>query len=487
MKIVLFATVIGLTSTPFCGLPSNPQPPPGTHELGIPFQQWIHSGACSAANVSMWVRHRGTPYPSSQQDIIDYMAWEYWWEVGPDGSMSVWAIQQALWEWSNINARDEFYAGPDEKRRAVADIKRGINDGNPSIVITNFGLHSRLVKGGRWTQLPNYQPSVEFITTHDPADFGPRSDTVGFWIDFVGAGEPRANSPYIRSVQWYWQRGSGGAALAEFDYWGGTYYGEEDPPEGCPECPPIMARKESPRLFHALKNWFTRPAVRMTNRNLAAASAPFEKATQDRRPGQRRKVGPEYQAQHPVRRYNFVPKPYATDRAGVVENMWAAFTQTHLSEVEGWEDLQTLIAENRIGVSSVHPVQSLTGLPNYWLITIQADGRPIAQALVNDVGWLLSVMRAGSGRTVNEPKTPEWARLVAAEMGYARPNVRLVHMSNNVTPMSGSSDYVPFFEISSVGQPSTYVAQDGTAYRVDPAGTGRAFWRDGERRLVRVR
>jgi hypothetical protein len=132
-------------------------------------------------------------------------------------------------------------------------------------------------------------------------------------------------------------------------------------------------------------------------------------------------------------------------------------------------------------------VQSLTGLPDYWLVTIEAGGARIAQALVSEVGWLLSVMRAEPGRDVDEPKTYDWARSVASDLGYARPQIRMIHMSNNVTPMSGSADYVPFFEVSAAGRASVYVAQDGSAYRVDQQGNGRAFWRDGVRRRLRVR
>lgn len=483
MKVLPLLLAVSLL-TPFCTYPSNPQPPPGSHQLPITFQQWIHSGACSATHVSMWVRYKGTPYPSSQQDIISYMSFEFPSEVGPDGSMSVWAIQQALWEWSFFNTRDEFYVSQ-EKRQAVADLKKGITVGNPTIVITNYGLHSRMAKGGSWMQLPNYQPNVEYITTFDPADYGPRSDTVGYWVDYVGAGEPGGS--YIRAIQVSGQRGSGLADLAEFDYWGGTYYGEEDPPDGCPECQPIEP-EHSTSLLRPVLRLFAKPlSTRLAAGSTSSWALTTQTGAQRRLSNRRRPVGPEEQRNHAVRRIIYVPKPHANTAADVVENLMAGMRQTNLSTVEEWADLDALLAQRRITISSVDRIQSLSGHPEYWLLTLRSDGQPFAQALVSEVGWLLSVMRAYPGVTVLEPKAVTWAKGVVAELGYSAPEVRRVHMSNNLTRMSGSAEYDPFFEVTSPGQPPVYVTQEGAVYKVDAAGTGIAFWTDGQRRLARIR
>lgn len=60
-------------------------------------------------------------------------------------------------------------------------------------------------------------------------------------------------------------------------------------------------------------------------------------------------------------------------------------------------------------------------------------------------------------------------------------------MINNVTRMSGSADYDPFFELTTGGREPVYLAQDGAAYRIDAKGAGVALWKEGARRLSRIR
>jgi hypothetical protein len=484
MRLVVLALVAATALTPRgCGMPSNPQPPPGEHHLPITFQHWIYPGACSAANVSMWVRYKGTPYPSSQQEIIDYMWDWYYWDVGPDGSLSPWAVQQALWEWSRIDTRDDFYTGESEKRQAVADMKKGISVGNPTIVITDGQLHSKLVVGGTWTQLPNYQPNVEYILTADPQDYGPRNDTVGYWLSSVGNAD--YTGLYVRLIQTYGQRYSAVAELAEFEYWGGTYYGDENPPDGCPECPPIMAAP-APDWLHSVVSLLKRPAAlrASVNPRSGAGSRPSNigQSAADRP----RLIGPQQQKNHAVRRFIFVPKPHARTREDVVANVMAGMDQTNLRNAEGWEDLDSLRPAGRISATGVDYVESLTGYAPYWIVTLRADGVPFAQALVSEAGWLLSIMRVRGGATVPEIRSSEWARGVATGLGYRASRARRVHMSNNLTRDAGSADYHPFYEITSAGEPPLYVSQDGHVFRVDSHGKGIGFWKDGERRFTRI-
>ena len=121
------------------------------------------------------------------------------------------------------------------------------------------------------------------------------------------------------------------------------------------------------------------------------------------------------------------------------------------------------------------------------MIGIYADGRPYARALVSEAGWLLSAMRFAPGDPDVDTKPVEWAREIASAEGHVSPQIRFVHMYNNLTHVSGSADYDPFFEVSSPGRPTLYVAQDGSAFEADQLGVGIGFWRDGQHRFTRIR
>jgi hypothetical protein len=61
-------------------------------------------------------------------------------------------------------------------------------------------------------------------------------------------------------------------------------------------------------------------------------------------------------------------------------------------------------------------------------------------------------------------------------------------MYNNLTAGSGSAGYDPFFEITSPGHETVYLAQDSSLFKIDAgAGSGKAFWKDGERHFSKIR
>lgn len=488
MKTKLLALAICLSATacynPFSLPPS--QPTIGDHQLPIGFQHWIYPGACSAADISMWVKYRWTPYPAEQQDIIDYMYFWYPFAVGPDGSLSVEGIETALWEYSFIPTQRQFYVGDDDKRRAVADMKKGISVGNPTIVITDSGLHAKMVKGASWQQLANFQPSVDYITTADPANYAPTNDTVAYFLQYVGNAD--FTGTFMDLVETTGQHYSALDELADYDNWGGTYYGDETPSDGCDDCPPLEAGLLAQSFGMALK--LIRPGspirASLTSSRVFGSPASF-RFQQPSTKSRSRPVGPGQQRNHAVRRYIYVPNPHAHRAGDVKQNLLAALQQTKLREVEGWEDLDALLAGHRISVTAVEHVDSLSRHPEYWLLSLRADGQSYARALVSEEGWLLSVMRVPPSVAIVEPASASWAATVAASEGYPSAPIRRVHMYNNLTLRSGSAGYDPFFEITAPGRDPIYVAEDGSVYRLDSAGSGVAFWRDGKRHFTRIR
>jgi hypothetical protein len=60
-------------------------------------------------------------------------------------------------------------------------------------------------------------------------------------------------------------------------------------------------------------------------------------------------------------------------------------------------------------------------------------------------------------------------------------------MYNNLTPGTGSADYHPFFEITSPNREAMYLVEDGSLFKIDARGSGRAFWKDGEHHFTKIR
>ena len=458
-----------------CYNPTNPNPSTGDHELNVSYQIQESSFWCSLADASMWIRYVGSPYASGQSDILDYMNATYPWDVGYGGSLAQAGIQAALSDFSGISTDDEFYTGDAEKRRAVADLQKGIANGNPTIVVTQSGLHAILVKGASWHQLGDYQPNLDYITYHDPGYAGNISDSVGYFAEYSGAGD--ANADFFELIERTGQYHSTDSELAEFDEWGGTYDGDSNPPDGCGQCAMLTP---SEALWHFAARLFSAPITARL-----AFTSRYYGVDPKARLKQAVSTGPGRNDSHHVRREIFVPRPYGPAPQDAEQNMMTGFEQTHLANVEGWQDLPALVQQGRFSISSIQKIVSLSRHPDYWLISIRADGAPYAQALVSDEGWLISVMRVISTATAFEPPDVGWASAVVSRAGIAASNVRAIHMFNNFTATSLA--YSPLFELTLATGTTLYIAPDQTIWAEQNGGQKLAVQRDGVHTFARVR
>lgn len=471
-----------------CYIPWQNTPPQGEHRLGIPFQHQQGDQWCALACVSMWVKFKGTPFPAEQQDIFDHIWWEsaYWWTMGYGGSLSNDGVRFALQDYSGIIAENDYYY-QSEYRNVIGDIQKGISAGNPTIVITNSGIHAKLVTGASWHQLGNYQPNVDVIVTADPWDWGPRVDTVGYWLSNVGSGDPSGS--FINTIHSTGQKWSSLAELNEFDSWGGTYYGDPEPPDGCEDCLPIADEPRPTASTSGLRtilSFFNRkPPTRLSLSHRPAGLAAPSPSRGSLQGSRRQPVGAGFQRRHAVRREIFVPWPQAASPQRVVENMLAGMRQMKLAGVAGWEALERAPAAMR--ASAVERVVSLSGDLQYWLITVRVEGRPYAKAIVSLDGWLLSAMRVDEDELEFEPKTVDWAQRVVAGTGSHSKSIRLVHLLSNLAPHLGSEDYSPLFEVATEGGETMYVTQSGEVFRPEVAGNRIGLTRQGRKAFARIR
>jgi hypothetical protein len=472
-----------------CYWPWQNSPPQGEHRLGVAFQHQESDQWCAIACISMWVKFRGTPYPARQQDIYDYILWEssYWWTMGAGGSLSNQGIQNALWDYSYIGTDNQYYV-PSESRILIADIQKGISVGSPTIVVTNSGMHAKLVIGASWHQLGNYQPNVDVMITADPWDYGARVDSVGYWLTNVGNGDP--GSTFYNTIHSSGQKFSALGELAEFDSWGGTYYGDPEPPNGCEGCLPLMAEPSPQPTTSWLRGVLSlfasnrAPHLALASRR-AKSVVPSQSQEKALQRGYRQPVGPAYRLNHAVRREIFVPWPQTQSAQRVFDNARAGMRQLNLTAVQGWEGLD--LAIESLEPSSIERVVSLSNDLEYWLVTLKFGGRPYAKAIVNRDGWLLSAMRADENEDQFETKRSEWAQALVRQTGHSPRGARLVHLAGNLAPHLGSEDYSPLFEVTTDDGGPVYVAQDGLVFREEVGGPLVGHGRHGRKTFVRVR
>jgi hypothetical protein len=599
--IIAAAVLVGLSLScynPFTPPPS--QPSPGDHQLAVAFQHWFQPGFCSAACVSMWTKFLNRP--GEQDEIDNWVASNYPYEWGIDGSFSPEAMRYALAQFAGIATDDHFYVGEPEKRQALADIKKGLAFNTPTTLITEAQLHAKLVVGGSWTELSTLQPSLDYVTIADPEYYTTRQDTIAMFLTTDAVGD--SSGSWIRTISKAGQVNSATAELSDYDAWGGTYYGDPTPPPppgdgdcgtGCHTGTDVLYPNnswDSPdgnvHLIYQLDgnfvlynhNWtplwatntFVSPGwvVMQGDGNLAiygSNGAPVWSASTEGHLGAylvvnnngdvsiytsygaplwstntagqaarfdfRRSLAllrgiagsvlhslhpsldrtglrsvatsrilttqtltsgynslaptartansavPGRQENDPIRRQIFVPKPYAVRTDDVLANLMAGLQQSHLGMVRGWETLNARVGSGRLTATSVERVSSLSRHPEYWLITLRSDGQPYARVMLDNMGWILSAMRATAKDTRFEPQTTDWAYATAARYGYINASIRRLHMFNNLTETSGVSDFDPFFEVISAGRMPAYLSQDGDMYVLDANGKGSALWLDG--------
>ena len=377
---------------------------------------------------------------------------------------------------------EQYYTEP-EKRIAIADQKKGIDSGTPTIVLTEQGFHSVILKGAYWHQLNDLQPSADFVYYHDPRDGSNIATTVGEWMTFKGTG--CYGNSCIVNIQRAGQFRSAQAELDEYDYWGGTYYGDSTPPDGCPECPPIEARshRQAPwlrtvqRLASVIFEKPTRRMARTAPQVLATPASPATPRTLRTRP-----IGPG--EGKGVRREIFVPHPNAGSTKDVINNFTAGVRQTKMAQLPGWEDVD--LASGRVAVTSVEPVVSLGNHPDFYLLTLSRVGTTerYGLATVNREGWLMSVTVDAPGSFQRAFSQDDAARLVAERLGRTPHRASRAYADGNVSRMA--SEFHPFWQLDTDGGPA-YVDELGDVFIPDSAGRGILMGKNGLQALRRVR
>jgi hypothetical protein len=325
----------------------------------------------------MWADYTG--HPVAQSAVLDWMNTNYPGEVGVGGSLSESGIAYAATHFVAGTPVVKTYYVEDEYRRAMGDQVMNLQRNEPTIVIGGYGgRHALILVGASWSQLSTMQPVMDFMTYHDPEwpEGGPNlSVTVYEWMYTVGnAGGYMTNihrgGTYLSST----------AAVSEFDAWGGTYYSEPDPPPDCDKCQDRLEDGHPNSTWSSLKHTlgtlaslFQWPSAYAQRQNAVARA-------------QRVKLGPA-KSDRGIRKEIYVPKPYAISNRDILENLWTGLRQTKMHRQPGWEKLGS---PSQLVATRIEPVVSLSGHPDYYLITLATvEGQPYALAAVSSVGWLL--------------------------------------------------------------------------------------------------
>jgi hypothetical protein len=454
--------------------PQGAPPLPGV-QLSVPFHWQEQELYCGEANIQMW-EHFIWQRAESQQDILNFVQTFYPFEVGYDGSLSPHGIAVAANWFVGGGISEQYYTGAN-KRIAIADQKKGISRSTPTIVLTEQGFHSVTLKGAYWHQLSDLQPSADYMYYHDPRDGRDVSTTVGEWMNFKGTG--CYGYDCIVNIERGDQYGSAQAELDEFDYWGGTYYGDPVPPDGCPECPPIMAHLHRPLttvLQRIAKAIFEPPATRMIR------ARPYSQVTQPTARTPRVKpVGPGQGKG--VRREIFVPHPGSVSTNDIIENFRAGVQQTKMALIPGWEDVD--LRSGRVAVSSVEPVVSLGNHPDFYLLTLSwiATAQRYGLATVNHEGWLMSVTVDASGSFQSPFTADEAASLVADRLNRTPRRTGRVYADGSASLIA--SEFHPFWQVDTDAGPA-YVDERGDVFVPDPTGKGLLAGKGGLQRVRRV-
>jgi hypothetical protein len=434
--VLTFVALMSTHSMAACYFPWNNQPPQGTYDLSVPFfyQNYV-----------------------SQDDVYNWILTFYPGEVGFGGSMSPRGMALAGTNFTG-QAMANFYYVDSERRQAVADQKKAIYNGNPTMVLTNAGLHTVILKGGYWQQLATWQPQMDTMVFHD-SDWSPNIvDTVDYWAMNRISG--CYGNTCVQMVGTTGQRSFAAAELAEYDEWGGTYYGDPDPPSGCGQC---QARSGNPSWLDRARGLLA--FVRRPAGSPASSAARFSAQAQlNRGPSPAESISRKSTG---VRQFTYVPHPYATKPNDIIENFVAGVQQTRMSAIPGWNDLDQIAG--RVRVTDVRRIRSLSRHPNYYLLTLKTrDGVPYAVAAVKEDGWLMSAsVIEGSG--LDSPRTELWATNQANAL-FNVPGVRFEAVYGNTTMTRGSSLFSPLFLGEMPGIGTVYVNSEGEVFGPDPAG-----------------
>ncbi len=464
---------------------NNPNVPGvGDHRLGVPFEWQAGQLYCTLADTQMWAEYAGQGGPS-QDDILNWMLNYDPADTSSNGSISPNGIPIEVAAFTGWNVEGDWYNGDAGNRQnATADQKKGISQGRPTITLTEDGFHSVLVVGGSWHALSTEQPDDDYMLVHDSAIGSYINYTIGEWMQQIMSASSGGGALY--SVQAAGQKYSTADELSVFNYWGGTYYGDPDPPSGCDLCNP-QARLDVPLsgpVRGLLAGWWRfsplgsrLAAVRMSRSNTGLKySAASRSRVQSAVPisAGRSATGP--------RRDVFVPFPNATAAGQIIENFRAGIRQTRIDQMPGFGDLN--LDSQLLQVSSVEAVTSLGSHPNYYLLSIAtAAGGPYALAAVSGTGWLLAVSII-SGVPTELPGSLDWAKdVVQTKIGATATRAHKVYFVSSATAYQ--SILRPTVRIEAPGR-TLYVDVRGRVFEEDPTGGEEVHLNSGVSHLRRV-
>ena len=507
---------LGALSGPACYVPWSNTPASGASELAVPYHWQESDQYCGEATVQMWANYRGQ-FPV--QPEIEWWAYSnYPWEVGAGGGLSQQVVSAAVTHYTGVPTNVVYYVDA-ERRIAVADQQKNLVNGHPTIVLTRSGYHYVILKGGYWHRLATDQPNADWMKFHD-SEWAPNIvDTAEYWM------QVRMNKCLNHGCVVNIQASSKYAAqaeLAEFDQYGGTYYGDPAPPTsgrwkddgaggcywdpndfgsdqcspssqpsgrwkldgygGCywdpndsgpDQCAPARATARLgwlpavPRLLARLLRWPSALASRGWTGN---QSAPLRQGTTKPSGAAYRVRGPRHEV--------FVPHPQAADAVSIVANFRAGIRQARVDTIPGWEELS--LDSDRVRVVGVERAESLSAHPSYYLVTLRTTaGEPYALAAVNDEGWLMSVSVV-EGHDVPMPKSPAWALgVLRSRLGIIGTSARRIHLDTDFSP--GPAPFRSSFAVSAAGQ--TYYVDDVAHVAVqDDRGDRAIRFREGSRK-----
>ena len=117
-----------------------------------------------------------------------------------------------------------------DKSRGVADQEKGIDQGNPTLVEANYGVHAVLMVGASWSEIASARPSVDYVVIHDPAAYHSPYEqyTLDMWMNAKGTscfGSCIVNFMRSSTPAFF-----ASAEYNEFEAGAGTFFGEANPP-----------------------------------------------------------------------------------------------------------------------------------------------------------------------------------------------------------------------------------------------------------------
>jgi hypothetical protein len=342
--------------------------------------------------------------------------------------------------------------------------------GEPTIVMINDYTHWVITRGGYWDVLATSQPSANIIQYHDPLDGPDKTPTVAQWKDYIG-------NP-VHNVGIYYQQHAVNGLQVFYNY-GGTYYGDPDPPVCDPpeSCEPLEAGL-LPRTVGGIKTLFanlfsqpgtssasrgtayTRPTVKgssnwvsVLSQVMAGPTHRFKRLHQG--PG-RQKFGP--------RKYIYVPHPYTHKESEIIDNCLTGLRQSKMDQLTAYAPLTH---DPSVTVSSIREVKSKTATPDYYLLTFSdGAGRPFASAAVSEVGWLLEAGLLPEGRI--SPTEEAVSSIVEKHGKWGAHGLRWLMIASS---QAGCTNTLSPMAVMDSDDGSTVVVNSrGQAYQQDPNG-----------------